>query len=239
MLYTMRAPAARRFKDAVYAQLARILGALASPRRIELLGLLGESPRTVEAVARLAGMSTANASQHLRVLHRARLVEAVRSGPYVEYRLADERIARLLRLVSELAEARLAEIRDLMAEALRSVAALESVSQEELRRRVRHGEVVVLDVRPPEEYRAGHLPGALSVPLSRLHAQLATLPRDRDIVAYCRGRYCLMAVEAVRVLRRAGLRAQRMEDGVADWRARGWKVERAPASARRAAAGTR
>jgi rhodanese-related sulfurtransferase len=232
----MKPPPPRRFKDAVYAQLARMGSALGSPRRLELLGLLCESPRTVAALARLVGVSTASASQHLRLLHQARLVETDRRGTYVEYRIADERVATLLQLVGDLAESRLAEIRSLMTGALRTLEGMEAVSQQELQRRVRSGEAVVLDVRPVEEYRAGHIPGAVSVPLSQLRAHLAGLPKDRDIVAYCRGRYCLMAVEAVRVLRRAGYAAHRMEHGVVDWRARGWKIERAAAAVRQTAA---
>jgi rhodanese-related sulfurtransferase len=218
----------RRFKDTIYAQLARIGKALASPKRLELLGLLCESPRTVEALARLASLSTANASQHLRALHHARLVETDRRGLFVEYRVADERVLRFLHLTSELAESRLAEIRNAMADFLKARGSLEAVSEKELLRRVRVGDVTVLDVRPTEEYREGHIPGALSVPLPELRARLAQLPRDREIVAYCRGRYCLMAVEAVQLLRKAGYRAHRMEHGVVDWRANGWKIERAP-----------
>lgn len=217
----------RRFKDTIYAQLARIGKALASPKRLELLGLLCESPRTVEALARLASLSTANASQHLRVLHHARLVETDRRGLFVEYRVANERVLRFLHLTSELAESRLAEIRNAMADFLKARETLEAVSEKELLRRVRVGDVTVLDVRPTEEYREGHIPGALSVPLPELRARLAQLPRDREIVAYCRGRYCLMAVEAVQLLRKAGYRAHRMEHGVVDWRANGWKIERA------------
>jgi rhodanese-related sulfurtransferase len=219
-------PSSRRFKDTVYAQLSRIGKALASPKRLELLGLLCESPRTVEALARLASLSTANASQHLRALHHARLVETDRRGLFVEYRVADERVVRFLHLTGELAESRLAEIRNVMADFLQVRGTLEAVSEKELLRRVRSGDVTVLDVRPIEEYREGHIPGALSLPLPHLRARLAELPRDREIVAYCRGRYCLMAVEAVRLLRQAGYRAHRMEHGVVDWRTRGWKIER-------------
>jgi rhodanese-related sulfurtransferase/DNA-binding transcriptional ArsR family regulator len=221
----MNSPA-RRFKDAVHGQLARIGRALASPRRLELLGLLCESPRTVEALARLAGLSTASASQHLRALHGARLVETERRGLYVEYRLADERIPGFLRLMSAVAESRLSELRGILDEFVAGRGAMAAVSQAELQRRVRRREVTLIDVRPPEEYRAGHIAGALSLPLPRLRAHLARLPRHRDVVAYCRGRYCLMALEAVDVLRKAGFQAHRLEHGVTDWRARGWKTER-------------
>jgi rhodanese-related sulfurtransferase/DNA-binding transcriptional ArsR family regulator len=217
----------RRFKDSIYTQLARIGKALSAPKRLELIELLCECPRTVDAIARLTSLSVANASQHLHVLLRARLVESQKKGLFVEYRLADERVLRYLHLTHELAESRLAEIRDITMTLLKNRDALEAIPAEELLRRVRGGEVTVLDVRPVEEYCAGHIPGAISAPLSELNARISQLPKKREIVAYCRGRYCVMAIEAARVLRKAGYRAHRMEHGVMDWRARGWRIERA------------
>ncbi len=215
----------RRFKDAVYGQLARLGKALAAPKRLELLDLLCQGPRTVEALAEQAGTSAANASQHLQVLRAARLVEAERKGLYVEYRLGGEEVCRFFTSLRSLAEARLAEI-DVVARAyFEARGAMEPVKGPELLRRVRNGEVTVLDVRPAEEYRAGHIPGAVSIPVGELEARLDELPRDREIVAYCRGPYCIMAVEAVALLREHGLEAHRMEEGVVDWRARGWRVE--------------
>ena len=220
----------RQFKDAIYEQLARLGKAVAAPKRLELVDLLCQGPRTVEALAGQAGMSVANASQHLQVLRAARLVVADKRGLHVEYRLADAEVARFFVALRRLAEARLAEVEQVTRAYFDRRDDLEEVDGAELVRRVRRGEVTVLDVRPPEEYRAGHIPGAVSVPVGELKARLAELRRDRDVVAYCRGPYCVMAVEAVAVLRAHGFTAHRLEDGVPDWRARGWRVaaERAP-----------
>lgn len=217
----------RRFKDAIYEQLARLGKAIAAPKRLELLDLLCQGPRTVEALADQAALSVANASQHLQVLKAARLVEAEKRGLYVEYRLADDEVGRFFVGLRGLAESRLAEVAAVRRDYLEARGAMEGVESGELLRRVKAGEVTVLDVRPVEEYRAGHIPGALSIPVAELKARLAELPRRREVVAYCRGPYCVMAVEAVELLREHGYRAHRMEQGVADWRARGWRVERA------------
>ncbi|HWP38276.1 MAG TPA: metalloregulator ArsR/SmtB family transcription factor [Gemmatimonadales bacterium] len=214
----------RRFRNTVYQQLARIGKALASPRRLELLDLLAQGPYTVERLARLTGQSVANASQHLQVLRRARLVESEKHGLYVTYRLPDEGVAQFYRALRILAETRLAEIQRVAEDFLAARGLLEPVDREDLVRRVLRGEVTLLDVRPAEEYRAGHIPHAVSLPLGQLEQRLAELPRDRDIVAYCRGPYCVLAVEAVSRLRARGFRALRLEDGVPDWRARGLPV---------------
>jgi rhodanese-related sulfurtransferase/DNA-binding transcriptional ArsR family regulator len=215
----------RRFKDAIYEQLARIGKASSAPKRLELLDLLCQGPRTVEALANESGLSVANASQHLQVLRAARLVDAEKKGLYVEYRLADEEVGHFFVALRGLAQARLTEIESVRRAYLAEHEAMEPVEAAELIRRVRSGEVTVLDVRPAEEYRAGHIPGALSVPITELRTRLRELPKNREIVAYCRGPYCVMAIEAVELLRKKGFRAQRMEEGVVDWRARGWRVE--------------
>jgi rhodanese-related sulfurtransferase len=215
----------RQYKDAIYEQLARIGKAVSAPKRIELLEILGQGPRTVEALAKLAELSVANASQHLKSLRAARLVDAEKKGLFVEYRLADDSVGRYLLTTQTLADARLAEIRQLTRDFLEERGALEPVHREELMRRVRDGEVIVLDVRPSEEYAAGHIPGALSVPIKELKARLKELPQGKEIVAYCRGPYCIMSIEAVELLRKRGFRALRMEQGVLDWRARGWRIE--------------
>lgn len=214
----------RRFKDAIYRQLARIGKALASPRRLELLDLLAQGPHTVERLARETGQSVANTSQHLQLLRRARLVEAEKRGLYVTYRLPDDGVAEFYRGMRVLAESRLGEIHRITRDFLTGRGALEPVDREILIGRVLRGEVTLLDVRPVEEYAAGHIPGAVSVPLRELEHRLAELPRRRQIVAYCRGPYCVLAVEAVARLRARGFRALRLEDGIPDWRARGLSV---------------
>jgi rhodanese-related sulfurtransferase len=214
----------RAYKDSVYEQLARIGKAVASPRRLELVDLLAQGPRTVEILAREAGLSVGNTSQHLGALRGAKLVAAERQGTFVTYRLASSEVADFSRALRQLAESRLAEIERLTRDFLQERGVLEPVDRGTLLDRVRRGEVTVLDVRPSEEYRAGHIPGALSVPLADLEQRLAELPRDREVVAYCRGPYCVLAVEAVRLLREHGFRAVRLEDGVSDWRARGFDV---------------
>lgn len=223
-------PPARQMKDSVYAQLARIGKALAAPKRIELLDLLAQGPRTVEALAVEATLSVANASQHLRHLHAARLVSSEKRGLYVEYRLADAAVGRFVVALRTLATSQLAEVDAIVRAFFDAKGALESVDAETLAGRVRRGEVTVLDVRPAEEFRAGHIPGALSVPVPELKTALKSLPADRPVVAYCRGPYCVMAAEAVAILRKKGFEAHRLELGVGDWRARGWRVVREEAA---------
>ena len=218
----------RDFKDAIYEQVARIGKAVASATRLELLDLLCQGPRTVESLARQAGQSIANTSKHLRLLHGAKLVETERRGTFVTYRLAGDEVCELFRMLRSLAESRLAEVEAITRDFLRSKEALEPVDRGELIRRVRDGEAVVLDVRPREEYEAGHIPGALSAPIAELKDLVGELPRDRQIVAYCRGPYCVMSIDAVRLLRERGFDAVRLEDGVPDWRQRGYEVETNP-----------
>lgn len=214
----------RRFKTAIYEQFARIGKAISNPARLELLDLLCQGPRTVDALAKEAGLGMANTSQHLKALREARLVEAEKAGLFVTYRLADEQVCQFFRSLRSLAETRLAEIRDLTRNFLESRQGLQAVDREQLLAKVRDGAVTVLDVRPPEEFRAGHLPGALSIPLKELDRRLSELPHDREIVAYCRGPYCVLAVEAVDMLRARGFSAFRLDDGVRDWQARGFPV---------------
>lgn len=214
----------RRYKTAIYEQFARIGKAISNPSRLELLDLLCQGPRTVEALAREAGLGLANTSQHLKALREARLVESEKSGLFVTYRLADEQVCRFFRSLRLLAETRLAEIGEITRRFVEARVGLQPVDREQLLAKVRDGAVTVLDVRPSEEYRAGHLPGALSVPLKELERRLADLPRDREVVAYCRGPYCVLAVEAVEMLRREGFTALRLEEGVPDWQARGLPV---------------
>lgn len=214
----------RQFKDAAYEQLARVGKALASGPRLELLDLLCQGPRSVEDLARQAGQPVANTSHHLQVLRRARLVAAEKDGVRVVYRLADDDVGTFFGMLRRLGESRLLEIEAVTRQFLEARGAMEAVDREALVHRVQSGAVTVLDVRPAEEYRAGHIPGAVSIPVAELGRRLAELPRDRDVVAYCRGPYCVMAVDAVAVLRNAGFRAVRLDEGVVDWRTRGLAV---------------
>ncbi len=216
---------ARRFKDEVYGQVARMGKALASGPRLEILDLLAQGPRTVEAIAGQIGQSVANTSQHLQVLRRARLLDKDKQGTYVTYRLAGDDVAALFGALRRTAESRLFEIEQVTQQFLEDRDAMHAVDRDVLVERVSRGEVTVLDVRPAEEFQNGHLPGAISLPVEELVRRMSELPRDREIVAYCRGPFCVMAVDAVTQLRAHGFRALRLEDGVADWRARGLPVE--------------
>ena len=219
----------RRFKTAIYEQFARVAKALGSAHRVELVELLTQGPRTVDALARLTDMSVANTSAHLQVLRGAGLVESTKEGLFVTYRLADPSVGDLLLAVRKVAEARLAEVEKITRAFLAENAQSEPIDEKALRARVRKGEVTLLDVRPPEEFAAGHIPGALSVPLPELAKQLARLPKRREVAAYCRGPYCVLAIEAVKQLRARGFKAVRLEDGVLDWAALGLPIERANA----------
>lgn len=220
----------RQYKDAIYEQLARIGKSLSSGPRLEILDILCQGPRAVDALAKQVGQPVANTSHHLQVLRRARLVKAEKDGVRVTYSLADEDVCDFFRALRVLAESRLFEIEQVRREFLQARGGMEPVDRKSLVNRVRSGAVTLLDVRPEVEYRAGHVPGAMSVPLADLERRLAELPRDREIVAYCRGPYCVMAVQAVELLRKRGFEAIRMEEGVPDWRARGLPVETAEQS---------
>src|SRR3990172_4666394 len=216
----------RTFKDSLYEQFARIGHALSTPKRLELLDLLGQGERSVEVLAREANLTVPNASQHLKVLRSARLVDSRRDGPYVYYTLADSAVWRLWAALRELGELRLTEIGELV----RSLAigeGLELVDRPTLWRLAQDGQVVVLDVRPAAEYEAGHIPGAVSIPLDDLEQKLSEIPRDQPVVAYCRGPYCVLAVQAVELLRQRGFSARRLQDGFPEWREDGFPVEAA------------
>jgi rhodanese-related sulfurtransferase/DNA-binding MarR family transcriptional regulator len=219
----------RPFKDALYDQFARISKAVANPHRLELLDLLAQRERRVDELAREAQLSVANASQHLQALRQARLVETRRAGTAIYYHLADERVFRLWQAIRELGEARLAEIGQLAQTYLHDRRLFEAIDAATLMQRMRNDDVVVLDVRPVAEYDAGHIPGARSIPVGELEARLQELPTDRQIVAYCRGPYCVFADEAVALLHAKGYRALRFAEGLPDWRAAGLPVEIIPA----------
>ena len=214
----------RAFKDAIYDQFSRIGKAVSSPKRLELLDLLCQGPRTVEVLAKESGLTVANASQHLQVLRSARLVETEKEGLFVTYRLADPAVCEFFRAMRVLAESRLAEVEQIKRQFLAGREGMEPVDRKELLTLVRQGAVTVLDVRPVEEFNAGHVAGALSIPLRELKLHLSDLPRDEEIVAYCRGPYCVLSVEAVEILRSEGFQAIRIEEGIQDFRAMGFSI---------------
>jgi rhodanese-related sulfurtransferase/DNA-binding transcriptional ArsR family regulator len=217
----------RAAKTALFDEFARAAKALASGRRIELLDVLANGERTVEALAGEVSLSVANTSQHLQILRRAGLITGRRHGTSVHYRLAAPEVFELWRALRTLAASRLAEVERLAAAYLGTRDQLEPVTREELARRLEDGDhLVVLDVRPAAEYAAGHLPEAVSIPIGELRRRLAELPGDREIVAYCRGPYCAFAHNAVGLLREAGFSARRLEDGLPEWQAAGLAVTR-------------
>src|SRR5258707_5028033 len=222
---SMQTDEKRAFKNQLYEQFARLGKALSSPHRLELLEVLAQGERSVEALAQETGMSVANASQHLQVLRGAQLVEVRREGVYIYYRLADERVFSLWQAMREVGEARIAEMERIVQTYLHERTLLQPISAAELRQRLVEGDVILLDVRPVEEYQASHLPGALSMPVPDLEARLPELPRGKEIVAYCRGPYCVFADEAVAFLQTNGDNARRLEQRPPHWRALGLPVE--------------
>jgi rhodanese-related sulfurtransferase len=226
----------RAAKAALFDEFARVGKALASGRRIELLDVLANGERTVDSLAREVGLSVANTSQHLQLLRQAGLVASRREGTSVRYRLAAPEVFEAWRALRTLAASRLAEVERLATAYLGARDALEPVTRQELARRLQDDDsLVVLDVRPTEEHQAGHLPGAVSIPIGELRRRLAELPRDREIVAYCRGPYCAFAHEAVELLREEGFAARRLEEGLPEWQAAGlavWPRDRRRATGR-------
>lgn len=221
----------RAFKERLYAQFARLGKALASPARLELLDLLAQGERSVEELAREAGLSVANASAHLHVLAGAQLVVSRKAGLRVHYRLADPSVYRLWAALREAGSTQLAEIDRLVGMYLHDRQALEPLSREDLLARLSDGDTVVLDVRPTREYQQGHVAGARSIPVDELEARLGELDPQREVVAYCRGPYCVFADEAVALLRAHGLQAHRYVDGFPEWAAAGLPVAAGDASA--------
>ena len=211
-------------KMALYQQFARVGKALANPARLELLDLLAQGERSVEDLAGTARMKVSNTSAQLRMLAAAGLVASRRDGVRIFYRLADSGVTAFIGQVQDFAASRLAEAEHAARDYLGDVAALEPVAREELSRRLRDGQVMVLDVRPAAEYAAGHIPGAVNVPHDQLAARLGELPAGTDIVAYCRGRYCVFAPEAVRLLRARGFSAWPLDGGLPGWRLAGLPV---------------
>ena len=212
-------------KRAMFEQLAAVARSLGSAHRLELLELLAQTERSVEEVAVLSGLTMANASQHLQQLRRFGLVEARRDGQRVIYKLADPEVVVLLAALSRVTQRNVGAVEKVLNSYFRERDKLEPVSRKELLRRMRDGLVTLIDTRPQEEFTAGHLPGAINLPLSELKRRLRELPRDQEIVAYCRGPYCVLSYEAVAELRKRGFKAFRLEEGFPEWKAAGLPVE--------------
>ena len=214
----------REFKDRLYGQLARLGKALSSPHRLEMLELLAQGERTVDSLAREIGLSLANASQHLQALRQAALVESRKDGLFVYYRLADPDVFELSKVIRSVAERRLAELDRLVQDHFGPRADAEPVPMDVLLKRARSKQVVILDTRPAREYIAGHIPGALSIPVDDLQRRLKELTKGKEYVAYCRGPYCIYADRAVEILRGHGRRARRLVGGFPEWRSAGFPV---------------
>lgn len=225
-------PFARETKDKLYAQFARLGHALSSPKRLELLDLLCQNEKTVEMLAKQTSMSVANTSQHLQILRTARLVDSRKDGVFVYYRLANSEVCDFFRTLRKLAENRIAEIDRIIADYFGASPHLQPIDRKNLLKRAKAGDVVILDVRPEDEYAASHLPYAKSIPLSKLKKRLREFPPGVEIVAYCRGPYCVLAQEAVVFLRSKGLKAIRLEEGVMEWQETGLPVETGPIRAK-------
>lgn len=231
------APGPSPAKQAIYGTLAAIAQAIGHPNRIELLEQLAQGQRSVEALAETCGLSFANTSRHLQILRRARLVETERQGKRVLYSLAGaEEVVPLLKALGAVGERNSAEIRQVMADYFQARDALAPVSREDLLARLHDDDVTIIDVRPEHEFSLGHLPGALNIPVEDLETELKRLPRSQEIVAYCRGPFCVMAFDAVAALRAKGYRVRRLEDGFPEWMAAGFEVETGPPAPRPARA---
>ena len=211
-------------RDLLFATWAEIAKGLSSPKRIELLDVLAQGERSVEVLAELTQLSVTNASAHLLALKRARLVDTRKQAQFVFYRLADDGVVRVLREIQALARRRVREVAHVMQAYVEAGDDLEPIEAPELRRRLKLGEVTLIDVRPDAEYRSGHIAGALSVPLETLQRRLRAIPKRQPVVAYCRGPYCVLAVEAVARLRRRGYTVRRFADGFPGWKADGLPV---------------
>jgi len=212
-------------KYQLYDQFAQVAKALSHPHKLELLELLAQRERSVEALAKVAGLTVANTSRHLQQLRRAGLVVSRKEGLYVFYQVADDDVIDLLRCLRRTGQRHIAEVNEVVVGYFIDRDSLEPVSRKELMQRSKDGLVTILDVRPGEEYEVGHIPGAINVPLEEIGQHLADLPKDQDVIAYCRGEYCVLAFEAVATLRKKGFSARRLEEGYPEWKAAGLPVE--------------
>lgn len=208
----------RAFKDSVYEELSRVTKSLSSPKRMELLDLLIQGPKTVESLAAYTQMTIANVSQHLKVLHEARLVRYTKKGTYVIYSISDPEVHSLILSLRHISEKQYAELRQIKEDFLLAKDHYEPIILSDLIVKMENGDVILLDVRPGDEYEAGHIPGAINVPIQELQNHLSSIPDGKDVVAYCRGPYCLYALEATQLLNEHGIRAFRLEEGYHEWR---------------------
>jgi rhodanese-related sulfurtransferase/DNA-binding transcriptional ArsR family regulator len=223
----------REFKDRLYAQFARIGKAVGSPHRIEMLELLAQGERTVDSLATEIGLSLANTSQHLKALRQAALVDSRKDGLFVYYRLPDPAVFEVCAAIRSVAEQRLADLERLVQQHFGDRSQPEPVGMQDLLARARSTDVIILDARPANEYQAGHIAGAISVPIDELQNRLRSLPANKEYVAYCRGPYCVYADRAVELLRKGRRRARRLVEGFPEWRAAGFPIEQGDAPARR------
>jgi len=212
-------------KYRLFEQFAQVAKALSHPHKLELLELLAQGERSVEALAKVAGLTVANTSRHLQQLRRAGLITSRKEGLYVFYRVAGDDVIDLLRGLRRTGQRHISDVNDVIVGFFNDRDSLEAVSRRELLQRSKDGLVTVLDVRPTEEYENGHIPGALNVPLDEIEQHLANLPKEQDVIAYCRGEYCVLAFEAVAALRKKGFSARRLEEGYPEWKAAGFPVE--------------
>ena len=219
-----RAMSTQSPKQLLFGHFAAVAKCLSHPHRLELLEQLAQGERSVEILAQKVGLSTANASQHLRSMLRVGIVTTTRQGKFVVYKLADHAVLALLSSLRKISERNSAEVERLVRNYLDNLDSLEPVTRKELMQRLHRGGVMVLDVRPEDEFSLGHLPGAMNIPLRELKVRLSKLKRSQEIIAYCRGPYCVLSYEAVAALRRLGFKARRLEDGLPEWRAAGLPV---------------
>lgn len=208
----------RVWKDQLYQEFARIGKCLSSPKRLELIDLLAQGAKSVDQLAKNTGMSAANVSQHLQTLLESRLVRFTKKGNYVIYEIAEGSVADFMVSLHRLSEKQLVEVQQLKTEIMQHHASLEPIALEELMNRMEKGEVLLLDVRPADEYAMGHIPGAVSIPFKELENHLESLSVNKEIVAYCRGPYCLMAAQAVEMLKSNGIKASHLKEGVHEWK---------------------
>lgn len=217
---------AREFKDLIFQQFANIAAAFSSPKRLEIIDILEQGEKDVETLSRQISATFANTSRHLQVLKSARLVESRKEGVRIYYKLSDEKVFNCWKGLQSLAKSRVAEIREVVRDFLDERNAMNAISREELWSRIQSNDVIVLDVRPEEEFSSGHIPGAISIPLSQLRERLNEIPQDREVVAYCRGPYCVLSPEAIKILNDEGYAASRLEEGLPEWKEAGFLVEK-------------